>query len=294
MHDSAPNPRSKAEERTPMTISVHTNKSALVALQNLNKTNQTLTQTQGKISTGLKIGNAKDNAAVWAIAQQQRADLSALTAVKSSLDRATSISEVDMSAGESISDLLNEMKQKVVAAMEPSIDQTSRDLLNADFRALVRQINQVIGAAEFDGANILDGSLTANIQFLANADASEMITLSVQDLSFGGSIISIAAGASISTTTNATDVLADLDASITAVNKALGDMGAQAKQIEAHNTFVAKLQDVLEAGVGNLVDADLSKESARLQALQVQQQLGVQALSIANSAPQMILSLFQN
>ncbi len=276
-----------------MTISVHTNKSALIALQNLNKTNESLTSTQGRISTGLKIGNAKDNAAVWAIAQQQRADLSALSAVKSSLDRATSISEVAMAAGESISDLLNEMKQKVVAAMEPSLDQDSRDLLNSDFRALVRQINQVKGSAEFDGANLLDGSLNADVQFLANADATQMITLSVQDMSFGGSIISIGGTDSIGTVTTATSVLAALDASITEVNKALGDMGAQAKQIEAHNTFVGKLQDVLEAGVGNLVDADLSKESARLQALQVQQQLGVQALSIANQAPQMILSLFQ-
>jgi flagellin len=276
-----------------MTISVHTNKSALVALQNLNKTNESLTSTQGRISTGLKIGNAKDNAAVWSIAQQQRADLSALSAVKSSLDRATSISEVAMAAGESISDLLNEMKQKVVAAMEPSLDTNSRELLNSDFRALVRQINQVKGSAEFDGANLLDGSLNADVQFLANADATQMITLSVQDMSFGGSIISIGAADSIGTVTTATSVLAALDASITEVNKALGDMGAQAKQIEAHNTFVGKLQDVLEAGVGNLVDADLSKESARLQALQVQQQLGVQALSIANSAPQMILSLFQ-
>jgi flagellin len=266
----------------------------LIALQNLNKTNESLTSTQGRISTGLKIGNAKDNAAVWAIAQQQRADLSALSAVKSSLDRATSISEVAMAAGESISDLLNEMKQKVVAAMEPSLDTNSRDLLNADFRALVRQVGQVMGSAEFDGANLLDGSLNANVQFLANADATQMITLSVQDMSFGGSIISIGSTDSIGTVTTATSVLAALDTSITEVNKALGDLGAQAKQIEAHNTFVGKLQDVLEAGVGNLVDADLSKESARLQALQVQQQLGVQALSIANSAPQMILSLFQN
>jgi flagellin len=276
-----------------MTISVHTNKSALIALQNLNKTNDQLSETQGRISTGMKIGSAKDNAAVWSIAQGQRADLSALSAVKSSLDRATSISQVAMAAGESISDLLNEMKQKVVAAMEPSLDTTSRTLLNSDFRALVRQINQVMGAAEFDGANILNGSLTSDVQFLANADASQMITLGVKDMSFGGSIITIGATDSIGTVTTATSVLAALDASITAVNQSLGDMGAQAKQIEAHNTFVSKLQDVLEAGVGNLVDADLSKESARLQALQVQQQLGVQALSIANSAPQMILSLFK-
>lgn len=277
-----------------MTISVHTNKSALIALQNLNKTNASLAETQGRISTGLKVANAKDNASVWSIAQGQRADLSALSAVKSSLDRATSISEVALAAGESISDLLNQMKQKVVAAMEPSLDQDSRDLLNSDFRALVRQINQVMGSAEFDGANLLDGSLTGDVQFLANIDATDSITLSVKDMSMGGAIIAIASGATIGTVTSATNVLADLDSSIIAVNKALGDLGAQARQIEQHNIFVAKLQDVLEAGVGNLVDADLSKESARLQALQVQQQLGVQALSIANSGPQMILSLFQN
>ena len=277
-----------------MTISVHTNKSALIALQNLNKTNDSLAGTQGRISTGLKVANAKDNASVWSIAQGQRADLSALTAVKSSLDRATSISEVALAAGESISDLLNQMKQKVVAAMDPSIDQDSRDMLNSDFRALVRQIKQVIGSAEFDGANLLDGSLTTDVQFLANIDATDSITLSVKDMSMGGALIAIASGASIGTVTSATGVLADLDSSINAVNKALGDLGAQARQIEQHNIFVAKLQDVLEAGVGNLVDADLSKESARLQALQVQQQLGVQALSIANSGPQMILSLFQN
>src|SRR5690606_7276498 len=100
-------------------------------------------------------------------------------------------SEVAMAAGESISDLLNEMKQKVVAAMEPSLDQDSRDLLNSDFRALVRQINQVMGSAEFDGANLLDGSLAGDVQFLANADASEMITLSVKDMTLGGAIISI-------------------------------------------------------------------------------------------------------
>ena len=91
----------------------------------------------------------------------------------------------------------------------------------------------------------------------------------------------------------AASVLSDLTASLANVNSALGDLGAQAKQIEAHNLFVSKLTDVLETGVGNLVDADLAKESARLQALQVQQQLGAQALSIANQSPQVILSLFK-
>ena len=276
-----------------MTISVHTNKSALSALQNLNKTNDELGEVQNRINTGLKIGNAKDNAAVWAIAQGQRADIGALGAVRMSLERAHSIAEVSMTAGETVSDLLVQLKEKVVAAMDTSLDPTSRTALNSDFKSILRQIAQVTQNAEFDGANLLTNALGANIQFLANADANSRITLSTQNMSLGGAIITIAATASINTVTNATTVLAALNTSISAVNQALGNLGSQAKQIDAHINFVSKLTDVLETGVGNLVDADLAKESARLQALQVQQQLGAQALSIANKAPQVILQLFQ-
>ncbi len=276
-----------------MTISVHTNKPALIALQNLNKTNEELGQVQNRINTGFKIGSAKDNASVWAIAQGQRGDIGALSAVNMSLDRATSITEVTLAAGQSISDLLVQLKEKVVGAMDPSLDPTSRTALNSDFQAILRQITQVGDSAEFDGANLLDGSLTSDIQFLANADGTGFITLSVKDMTLGGTTISIGATATIGTVTAATAVLALLDSSLANVNQALGDIGAQAKQIEAHNVFVSKLSDVLEAGVGNLVDADLAKESAKLQALQVQQQLGAQALSIANTAPQVVLSLFK-
>ncbi|MDB5453671.1 MAG: fljL [Caulobacteraceae bacterium] len=276
-----------------MAISVHTNTAALVALQNLNTTNEKLTEAQSRISTGLKIANAKDNAAVWSIAQDQRASIGALNAVKMSLDRATSVAQVTMSAGESVSDLLVQIKEKVVAAMDPSISASSRQALNSDFKSLLRQISQVVQAADFNGSNILDGSLTADIKFLANESATNFITLSVKNMTLGNSIITVGSTASIGTMTVATTVLARIDASLANVNSALGDVGAQAKQIENHTTFVNKLTDVLETGVGNLVDADLAKESANLQALQVQQQLGAQALSIANTAPQIILSLFR-
>jgi flagellin len=276
-----------------MALSVNSNAAALIALQNLNATNAELAGVQNRISTGLKVQNAKDNAAVWSIAQDQRADIGALTAVRHSLDRAGSIAQVAMTAGESVSDLLVELKQKVVAAMDPSLDVNSRNALNADYRATLRQIAQVINSATFDGANILNGSLTADIRFLANADGNAFITLSNKNMSLGGAIITLAATSSIGTVTLATSALASLTASLASVNAALGDIGAQAKQIEAHNVFVSKLNDVLELGVGNLVDADLAKESARLQALQVQQQLGAQALSIANTGPQVILSLFR-
>ena len=276
-----------------MTNSVHTNNSAAVALQNLTRTNERLGDVQGRISTGLKVQGAKDNAAIWAIAQGQRADVGALTAVKQSLDRATSIADVALSAGESISDLLNQLKEKVVAAKDGSLKTQSRQLLDNDFKALLRALSSQVNNAAFDGGNLLNGSLTSGIQFLANADASSFVTLTAKNLSLGGTIIELALSDSLLTLTGATQALTRLDDSITQLNAALGSIGAQAKQIEAHNGFVSKLMDTLESGIGNLVDADLAKESARLQALQVQQQLGAQSLSIANQAPQIILSLFR-
>lgn len=276
-----------------MTIGVHTNKSALTALATLNRTTENLAASQNRINTGFKVATAKDNAAVYAVAQGQRSDTAALSAVKMSLDRATSITDVALAAGETVSDLLNQLKEKVVSAMDPSQDADSRAAYNNDFRAILRQITSVLTNAEFDGANVINGSLTGDIRFLANADADAFVTLTTKNLSLGGTILTIAGTASISTATLATGVLAQLTASIRNVNSALGAIGAQARTIEAHNTFVAKLSDSLETGIGNLVDADLARESARLQALQVQQQLGTQALSIANQAPQIVLSLFR-
>ena len=275
-----------------MAFSVHTNAAALTALQNLNKTTEDLREVQNRINTGLAINNAKDNAAVWAIAQGQRADIGSLGAVKMSLDRATSIADVASTAGQTISDLLVQMKEKVTAAMDPSIDTASRNALDSDFKSILRQITQVISNANFDGANLLDGSVS-QIKFIANAQANGFITLSSQNLSLGGTIITVPSTASLSTVTFATAVLTQLTSSISNTNQALGNLGSQSKQISNHSDFVQQLTDQLTAGVGNLVDADLAKESARLQALQVQQQLGTQALSIANAAPQVILTLFR-
>lgn len=276
-----------------MTLSVNTNQPALIALQNLNRTNDDMQSVQTRINTGLSISTAKDNAAVWSIAQEQRADMSALGAVKMSLDRATSIADVALAAGESVSDLLKLMREKVVAAKDTSLTTTSRQSLNADFQGILKNLTQVLTSAVFDGANLLDGSQAADMTFLADADAAQAITLSLQNLSLGGTINTLQPTDDILTPANATAVLANLDTTMSAVNQAVGAIGTQAKQIDAHHSFVSKLTDVLETGVGNLVDADLAKESARLQALQVKQQLGAQALSIANGAPQIILSLFK-
>lgn len=275
-----------------MTLSVQTNASALVALQNLNRTNGDLEKVQTRINTGLKVSGAEENASVFAVAQGLRSDVGALEAVSISLDRAVSIGDVALAAGETISDLLIEMRAKATAALDPSIDTFSRSAFNSDFRALLDQLRVVVTNAEFDGANLLNGSITNGIQFLADADASRTITLNSQDLSISGAIITIPNAQSLGTVTLAAEAVSFVQASLENVNQALANLGSDLKKIETHRDFVTRLNDTLTVGIGNLVDADLARESARLQALQVKQQLGVQTLSIANSQPQIILGLF--
>lgn len=274
-------------------LSVNTNYGALIALQNLNKTNSDLTEVQNRVNTGLQVAGPKDDGAVWAIAQSMRMDVLALSAVTQSLDRAISATDVAVAAGQSISDLLTEMKAKALAASDDSLDQNSREAYNADFVSLRDQIGKIIENAVFNGVNLLDGS-TATLQALANAAGDQFLTVTAQDLSFGGSIVSITSTATISTATNASSMITTIENSLNAINLALAKLGTDSKKVGIHKTFVSKLSDELTNGIGNLVDADLAKESAKLQSLQTKQQLGLQALAIANQAPQAVLSLFRN
>jgi flagellin len=269
-----------------MLTSVNTNIGAMVALQNLNSTSSKLQETQNRISTGLKVGSAKDNGASYAIAQTQRSTVQSLNAVMDSLNRGTSAVDVAMSAGESVSDMLTKMK-------DTSLDTTSRVALNTDFEALRDQITKTVANAKFNGINLLDGSIVGGLEILANADGTSVLTVMAQTLGVGQGIVSLSAAASFASATSAGNLLATIDASISNVSAALAKMGTAAKAIEAHATFITKLQDSIQAGIGNIVDADMAKESALLQALQTKQQLGVQALSIANQAPQTALSLFK-
>jgi flagellin len=273
-------------------ISVNTNYGAMIALQNLNQTNSDLGGVQNRINTGLKIAGPKDNGAVWAIAQNMRMDVMALNAVTQSLNRTMSVADTAVAAGTSISDILKEMKEKALAAMDPSIDANARAAYNSEFTALRDQITKTIQNAAFDGSNLIDGSVT-NIQALANADGNSFITVATRNLSLGGSIVTIATTSTISTAAKASAMITTVEASLTQLNLSLSQLGTDAKKVGMHKTFISKLSDELENGIGNLVDADLARESARLQSLQTKQQLGIQALSIANAAPQAILSLFR-
>ena len=276
-----------------MPNSVNTNVGALIALQNLNTTNQELATVQARINTGRKINSAKDNGAIWAIAQNQRANSTALNSVKESLQRAQSTVDVAISAGETVSDLLLQMKEKALAAADSSLDANSRTALNEDFKALRDQITKAVTNADFNGANLIKTGATS-FASLANADGSSKLTVNAEILALSGSIVTVATAATIGTVTTAAAMITTVTTSINNTSAALARLGTKAKAFDSHITFVGKLQDSLDAGVGNLVDADLAKESAKLQALQTKQQLGVQALSIANQSTQSLLSLFRS
>ncbi|WP_420472451.1 flagellin [Brevundimonas sp. FT23042] len=275
-----------------MVMSVNTNVSAHIALQNLNATNAQLATTQSRINTGLKISSAKDNGAIWAIAQGQRADIGALNAVKQSLDRGIAATDVAMAAGETVSDLLLQMKEKALAATDASLKTAARAALNEDFKALRDQIASVTSNATFNGVNLLKTG-AAGFTALANAEGTATLTVPAEVMALGSTTVTVAATQAIDTLTKAQASLTAVNASIDNVSGALARLGTKSTALATHLTFVGKLSDTLESGVGNLVDADLAKESAKLQALQTKQQLGVQALSIANQTPQLVLSLFQ-
>ena len=275
-----------------MTLSVNTNSGALIALQNLTSTESQLQKAQNEVSTGLAVANPSDNGAIWAIAQNQKATASSLDSVTQSLQRAQSTIDVATSAGQSVSDLLNQLKSKALAASDTSLDTASRSALNADFTSLRNQITSVVDNATFNGANLIDSG-AKNIFALANAAGSSQLTVVAQDLSLGGVNVTLTSTTSISTATTAHNAISVVETSLTNVNNALAKLGTSENALTSQVTFVGNLQDTLTAGVGNLVDANLAKESAQLQALQTKQQLGIQALSIANSSSSSLLSLFR-
>lgn len=276
-----------------MVMSVNTNTGAQIALQNLNATNASLAQVQNRINTGKSVSSAKDNGAIWAIAQGQRADIGALGAVKQSLDRGIAAVDVALAAGETVSDLLLQMKEKALAATDASLKTSARAALNEDFKSLRDQIASVTANAEFNGVNLLKTGATG-FAALANVSGTSSLTVGAEVLALGGTNVTVATTQSIDTLSKATASLTAVTASIDLVSASLARLGTKSKALSTHLTFVGKLSDALEAGVGNLVDADLAKESAKLQALQTKQQLGIQALGIANQTPQLVLSLFRS
>jgi len=270
--------------------SINTNAGALIALQSLGAINAELFDVQRRISTGFRISSAKDNPAIWAIAQNQRSEVKAYDAVIGSLQRGQSIVDVAMTAGESITDTLSEMKEKMLAASDPSLSASERAAISEDYVSLRKRIDQIASNADFNGVNLISAGGTGNVRALANTRATDTIDVDHVDLSTTGSLL---AGLKTDLTSVAASDIDALTTAMNGVNAAVARLGTGSKALDTHLSFVHKVQDTMETAVGRLVDADLARESARLQALQVRQQLAIQALTIANSAPSLLLQLFQ-
>ncbi|WP_438852437.1 flagellin [Brevundimonas nasdae] len=278
-----------------MANSINTNGGALVALQTLNATNKALETTQNRVNTGLKVSSAKDNGAIFAIATSQRAEMGAQDAVRQSLQRGQSIVDVALAAGDTVTSALNELKGLAVAIQDAAAGSDTANKLNADFTAIVKEIGSALAGAKFDGVNLFDANAAA-IQVTTNTSGGangkfdlKATSTAATDPTKGGTYDfnqTDAAGLAQRTAAN-------VDAAISSFASTLADLGTKSKSLDRQMTFVNKLQDSLETGIGNLVDADLAKESARLTALQTKQQLGVQALSIANSSSSILLGLFR-
>ena len=271
--------------------SLNTNTGAMIALQNLNAINREYAEIQSRISTGLKIAGPKDNPAIWAIAQNMRAESKSLDSVMNSLQRGQAIADTAMTAAESISDILGQMKEKALAATEAGLSTATKQALNDEYVALRRQIDTIANNAVFDGVNLISAGSTGNVRALANTKATATINIDHIDLSTTGSAIS-------GTLANLlggvdTSAIAAIDAASQKVSAALSKIGVGSKSLDRQLEMSAKLQDTYDAGIGNLVDADMAKEAARLAAIQVKQQLAIEALRIANQTPSILLALFR-
>jgi flagellin len=312
--------------------SLLTNNAAMTALQTLTQTNRSLEQTQNRISTGLRVASAQDNAAYWSIATTMRSDHSALSTVQDALGLGSGTVDTAYTAVNSSIEVVSEIKKKLVAAREPGVDRakvqnevtelqnilqsfadgavfSGENWLSVDSGATGYNATKTIVASfTRSGGSVSIGTISVDISAIALFDAdatAEGIIDGTRDAT--GAIVGTAgtgtfsvSSLDISALTDSSADLTTLESYIVGVDAALSEMtdaaaglGAVKSRIDLQKTFVANLMDAIDRGIGQLVDADMNEESTRLQALQVQAQLGVQALSIANQSSQNILSLFR-
>lgn len=306
--------------------SINTNLAAMTALQSLQRTSMDLLETQNRISTGYRVGTAKDNAAYFSIAATMRSDNAALSTVVDALGLGAATIDVAYTALESTIEVVDEIKNKLVAARGAGVDRTK---IQAEISELQNQLIGIADAAAFNGENLLSvdsgaadynttmtivssftrsgatvsiGTISIDVTSttMFDADGTGTGILDTESTSTNLSLVYSVSTLDITTITDAATDLADLEEMIQTVDTALGsvitaasDIGAASKRVELQQSFVSNLMDAIERGVSQLVDADMNAESTRLQALQVQQQLGIQALSIANASSQNILALFR-
>ncbi len=299
--------------------SVNTNLSAQVALQSLNSTSSMLQATQKRISTGYRVADASDDGGAYAVAQRVRADVGALTSVNQQLGNAKGLVSTSMTALGKISDSVNQAQTLLVKIGDNSITQTQRDQYVASYKSIVSQVADYTDNSKYNGQSLLGsvagGAVAGTSKTVIASETGSTKTLNSEDVSGLANTLAGLIGSTFSRSTAGVDTFGAITAgndqtaaslaltattgttsfavALTGIANQTNQIGADSNTLDATISFNSSKIDSLNAGLGSLIDADLSKESANLQALQIKQQLGTQALSMANQAPQSLMSLFK-
>ncbi|MGR3761357.1 flagellin N-terminal helical domain-containing protein [Roseobacteraceae bacterium NS-SX3] len=271
--------------------SILTNNGAMVALQTLQSVNSNLEQTQAQISTGKSVGSAKDNAAVWAISKAMDSDIAGYGAVQDALGVGEATVAVASSAAEQIVEKLTEMKELAISANSENVDHAK---IQADLAKKQEQITNIIKSADFNGANLLntdvDGNGATGLTVMGSLVPGDAIT--VTGVNFQVSM-DFSAATAITDAATAATALGEIEGKLTTAIDGAAQLGGDSNRLSDQKEFVSKLTDSLKMGVSTMTDTNMEEASARLKALQTQQQLAVQSLSIANQAPQALQQLFR-
>ena len=294
--------------------SINTNNSAMAALQTLRSVNNNLSDTQAAVSSGLRVGKAADNAAYWSIATTMKSDNSALSAVSDALGMGAAKVDTAYTAVQSSIDVVSEIKSKLVAATEDGVD---KGKINDEIKQLQQQLTSIASSASFNGENWVSTTGAAGktmsvvSSFIRTAGGVSVSTAGytstaddylfandtgILDRDGTGNIAASLSTFSISSTNSKADIdglISDAETALKSMTSLGSKLGSLQKGIDLQTDFVSKLSDSINSGVGRLVDANMEEESSKLSALQTQQQLAIQSLSIANSSSQNILSLFR-
>ncbi|MDO9707160.1 flagellin [Paracraurococcus lichenis] len=273
--------------------SVNTNAGAMVALQSLNRTTDELSATQKRISTGYRVADARDDGAAYAVAERIRGDMAATNSANQQLGGVKGLLDVTNTALQNVSTTLNKLKEIVVKLADGTITSEQRTQYQAQAKQLTNNVKAFIGDASYNGLNILDDTAATAVKVITSGTGTYYSFSSYSALAQVYNAVSSANTWDQVSASAALTATGAVGTAITNVLTQLNNFGSYSNYIDSQITYNKAILDAQESGLGALIDADMAKESARLQALQIRQQLGTQALGIANQAPQALLSLFR-
>ena len=274
-----------------MANSINTNYGALVALQSLNRTNEALDGVQKRVSTGFRVNDAVDDGAAFAVAQGIRSNIGAIGAVNQQLNIAKGTIATALEAATSISNTLIKVREVTTKLADTNLSSNQRSQYNTDLSKLVGEVTNFISNAQFNGTNLLQ-SIAGGVSVISNVGGTSF-SLTNQELS---ATVQALLTTNFASATVAAAVLSSGGTQLSAENIVatfLNNLGGDRRRVDNQINFNAALQKASEEALGFVVDADLAKESSRLQSLQIRQQLGTQTLGIANQSPQSLLGLFR-